>query len=261
MPEVFPPLATYPLSREVRFTTRLNHLTDSTEYRATELAVPLFHWDLSVQPLSDAGLTTVQNFFQARGGAYESFGFLDPLDNLLLWSEDFTQAAWQKSNPVDLHVTAGITDPLGGTAAQTLNNTGFFPNVVQQIVAAKPGGITFTVSVWLKAGTAPITMRLSDGATETFSLTVTSGSGWTRYHLTGTFSGAGTQVGSEIEIPAGAGVGVFGAQMVAAVGPAGYTRTTTVSGFHPNCRFGAGAFDHRSVAPGVNRLRLAITEF
>lgn len=236
MPEVFPPLATFPLSREARFTTRLNQMADLTEYRAAERAVPLFRWDLTLGPVTDAEVSTVRDFFQARGGGYESFCFFDPLDNLLQWSEDFSQAAWQKSSPADMQITSGVADPMGGMAAQTLSNTGTASNIVKQTIPMNPVGITFTGSFWMKAATAPV-------------------SNWKRFLVTG------TQAGLEIEIPAGASVDLFGAQLVAAAGPANYTRTTTVSGFHSNCRFESAAFDHRVLAPNVNQLRLAISEF
>lgn len=260
MPEVFPPFATYPLSREVRFTTRLNKLADLTEYRATERATPLFRWELDLRPLEDSELADLQNFFQARGGPYEGFIFFDPLDNLLKWSEDFSQAAWQKTSPADLQITSGIADPLGGGAAQRLTNTGGAPNSVRQFIAAAPAGITLCGSLWLRMATAPITLRLSDGAAEAFSRTVLPGPEWHRWHVAATFSGPGTQLGWEIEFPAAAAVDAFGAQMVAANGPGGYSRTTGISGFHPNCRFETPAFTHRVLGPNVNQLQLAIAE-
>ena len=260
MPPVFPPRFTYPLAREVRFNTRLNRMADWREYRATELATPLLRWELDLEPLEDTDLASLEAFFNARGGPYESFVFLDPLDNLLQWSEDFTQAAWQKTSPADLQITPGVADPLGGTAAQTLSNTGAASNAVRQFIAAPPAGITFTGSVWLKASGASLTLRLTDTAAEAFSRTVTPGPQWSRFHLTATFASSGTQVGWEIEIPPGATVEAFGAQMVAAKGPDGYTRTTTVSGFHPTCRFETETFTHRALGPNVNQARLAIVE-
>src|ERR1043165_5532155 len=102
MPEVFPTRFTLPLTREVRFNTRLNHLADASELRAQDQLAPLFRWNLKIGPISDAELAAIQSFHAARGGGYESFILLDPLDNLLLWSEDFSQAAWQKSSPSEL---------------------------------------------------------------------------------------------------------------------------------------------------------------
>ncbi len=260
MSNVFAPRVTYPLAREARYTTRVNQMVDSSEYRATELATPLFRWQLNLAPLEDSDLADLQSFFLARGGPYESYVFLDPLDNLLQWSEDFSQAAWQKTSPAELQITPGGVDPLGGNAAQVLSNTGAGSNAVRQFLAAPPAGITFTGSVWLKASGASVTLRLTDSAAEVFSRTVTPGPQWLRFHLTATFAGSGPQVGWEIEIPAGVSVQVFGAQMVAAAGPSGYTRTTTVSGFHPNCRFETETFAHRVLGPNVNEVRLAIVE-
>src|SRR5436309_7789297 len=122
MPETFPTRFTLPLAREVRFTSRLNRLSGGSELRTQDQIAPLFRWNLKIGPIGDAELSEIETFHAARGGAYESFVFLDPLDNLLRWSEDFSQFPWQKSNPSALQVSSGISDPLGGSAAQTLGN-------------------------------------------------------------------------------------------------------------------------------------------
>jgi hypothetical protein len=256
MPEVFPTRFTLPLTREVRFTTRLNRTPDFTELRAQDQAAPLFRWDLQLGPLSDAEFAAIQGFYAARGGGYESFVFLDPLDNLLQWSEDFSQAAWLKSNPSGISITSGIADPLGGSTAQAIANTGGSVNTLSQSIAANPQGITLTASVWL-LGT--VTLRLTDGAGQTFSSTVTAGS-WTRHSVSGMFASAGSQIVFAIDLPASASVSLFGAQLVATAGAGSYTRTTTVSGFHPNCAFDSQPLAHRVVAPGVNHVKLSILE-
>jgi hypothetical protein len=245
----FPPIATYPLSREARYVTRLNRTADFTEYRAPDAATPRFAWDVDIGPVTDAEAAQVLSFYQTRGGGYESFAFLDPMDNLLLWSEDFSQAAWVKSLPANLSITPGVSDPFGENAAQTLANTAGTPNVVSQEVAADPSGITFTASVWLKSATAPVTLRLAGGP----STTVTPAATWTRFMA----RGAANPLRFELEIPGGASVDVFGAQLVALPGPGNYVRTTTESGCHPACRF-EGGIEHRALGPDHNTLKLRI---
>src|ERR1035438_8955532 len=99
MSNVFPTRFTLPLTRQVRFTSRVNRAPDFTEFRAQDQPTPLYRWDLQLGPLSDTDATTVVSFYNSCGGPYQSFAFLDPLDNLLLWSEDITQSAWQKTTP------------------------------------------------------------------------------------------------------------------------------------------------------------------
>lgn len=256
MSEIFPTRFSLPLSRELAFTTRLNRTPDFTELRAQDQPAPLFRWDLDLGPLSDADFAAVQNFHAARGGAYESFTFLDPLDNLLQWSEDFSQASWQKSSPSQITITFGVADPFGGSAAQTVTNTAGSTNTVSQSIAANPQGITATGSLWLR-GT--VTLRLTDGGSQSFTRTVTAVA-WTRFILTGTFASSGAQMTFAVDFGVGASASLFGAQLVALPGAGAYTRTTTLCGFHPNCAFDARPLTHRVIAPGVNQVKLSIVE-
>ncbi len=248
MPEVFPTRFTHPLTRELRFTTRTNRTADATEYRNADQANPLFRWDLSIGPLADADYAAIQNFHSSRGGAYETFVFLDPLDNLLQWSEDFSQAAWVKSNPSQIVISA-----------PTITNTGGSVNTVSQSIAANPQGITFTASVWLR-GAATITLRLTDGAGTTFTSTAGLTGAWQRYSVSGTFVAPASSVTVAFDIPAGASADFLGAQLAATSGPGAYSRTTLISGFHPKCSFDSQPLAHRVAAPNVNFVKLSILE-
>jgi hypothetical protein len=258
MPEVFPTRFTLPMTRESRYTTRVNRMPDFTEARTADQVSPLFRWDLQLGPLSDADAATIQSFYAARNGGYETFAFLDPLDNLLQWSEDFSQSAWQKSNPSSFAVSGGVTDPFGGSAAQTLSNSSGATNTVSQTLVANPAGITFTASVWLQ-GSGNVTLRVTDGAGQTASTVAALSGSWKRYVVTGNFPSAGTQIIWSADLAASAGANFFGAQLVPLQGPGAYTRTTVVSGFHPNCCFDSG-LTHRVVSPGVNQMKVSVIE-
>jgi hypothetical protein len=255
----FPTVFTLPLARESRFTSRVNRTPDYTEWRAPDQTGPLFRWDLQIGPLSDAEATTLQNFYASCNGGYQTFAFLDPLDNLLQWSQDFTQACWQASTPSSLQVTSGGSDPLGGTGAQTLANTSAAVNTVSQSLTANPQGMTLTASVWL-IGSAPITLRVSDGGSQVSAAVISPTGSWHRYTVTGTFAASGSQIVWSADLPANGGAEFFGAQLVATPGPGAYTRTTTVSGFHPNCCFDSQTLAHRVTAQNQNQVSVSIVE-
>ena len=71
-----------------------------------------------------ANATRLISLYSDVEGRLGSFTFLDPTDNLLLWSEDLTQTAWE-SNSL-LTITAGVADPKGGTSANQIANTGLW---------------------------------------------------------------------------------------------------------------------------------------
>jgi hypothetical protein len=259
MSEVFPTLATLPLTREARFTSRINRTPDYTEMRAQDQTGPLFRWSLQLGPLSDAEATTLQSFYATCNGGYQTFAFLDPLDNLLQWSQDVTQACWQATSPSSLQVTSGGSDPLGGSGAQTLLNTVASVNTVSQSLAANPQGMTLTASVWL-IGSAPVTLRVSDGGSQNFAAVISPTGSWQRYTVTGTFAASGSQIVWAVDLPANGSAELFGAQLVATPGPGAYTRTTTVSGFHPHCCFDSQSLAHRVTAPNQNEVSVSLVE-
>jgi|GEM_PF-3380969 len=82
--------------------------------------------------------------------------------NLLLYSNSIANAAWSKTG-----VTAadGATDPWGGVTASVITDpaatNGYFN---QSITDPSPSGKTYTLGLWLKAGTKPgaIRVRLTD---------------------------------------------------------------------------------------------------
>jgi len=263
LPKVLSILGDFPIAREARFLTRRNRLDDGTEYRTPEQAAPLYRWEIDLAGRSDTELQELEDSFQALGGLYESFVFLDPLANLLRWSEDFSQAVWAKSRPGDLTVVASLADPLGGNGGRTLINYGPVANSISQQLDASPAGLQFTASIWLRSGTAAeVQFVLHDGGAESHSLAILPGTSWCRYWLTAGFDAeAGSKTVFRFDVPALGTLEAFGAQLMALPSPAPYSRTTTVSGFHPHCRFANDVFSHRLTALGQNDLRLSIVEF
>jgi hypothetical protein len=256
--------ASFPIYREERFLTRRNRLGDGVEYRTPEQAERLCRWELDLSGRSDAEVGELERFFQSVGGQYESFVFLDSLDNLLSWSEDFAQSAWRRSDPSQLLVVAGASDPLGGNAARSLVNIGPVAHWLSQELAAPPAGLQFTASIWLRsAPNMEAALALSDGATAIHSIPISPAPEWRRYSLTAAFDAGSTGTGIvfRLDVAPGATVDAFGAQLVALPSPGAYVRTAANSGFHPHCRFATSAFQHRLAGFGHSDVRLSIVEF
>ena len=93
--------------------------------------------------------------------------------NLLVQSQNFTDAAWVSSNtPIR---TAGQTDPNGGTTATKLDldvNDGIY-----QFLGSRTGNFVF--SIWVR-GDAAGTIRLSDASGGAFDVVVNVTTAWTR---------------------------------------------------------------------------------
>jgi hypothetical protein len=115
-------------------------------------------------------------------------------ENLLTWSEDFTNAAWGKVN-AGATADQGVA-PSGSSEADLLENTSGANahSRAEQLVSAS-AGVTYAVSVFMKAGTSNFgAIRVADNAT-------TSIIGIAEFDLSGgtVNATAGTLAGSSIE--------------------------------------------------------------
>ncbi len=113
-------------------------------------------WRLAYSDLTDGERLSIESLFEASQGQLNTFTFLDPTDNLLMWSEDWTQAVWTP-DPL-LQVSSGVQDPLGGSAAMQLTNTA---QTTQQIIQniSGPSSFVYCYSVYLRSN-VPETIQL-----------------------------------------------------------------------------------------------------
>ena len=129
----------------------------------------------------------VQQLFSRRAqGQYGSFLFVDPMANLLAWSEDFTRPDWQ---PGLLQISTGAKDPLGTMRACAAVNPGQAEQSLTQTLNV-PGDYVACLSVWARSDSSTSLALTRDGLRSNFALTPA----WTRYSV----SGAG--VGRSVEL-------------------------------------------------------------
>jgi hypothetical protein len=136
--------------------------------------------------------------------------------NLLLWSQDATNAVWTKTNTT---VTASVASPDAGTNAQKLTATAANGTTQQTVTLASQISV---FSVWLKrvSGTGTVNIT-ADGTTWT---AVTPTNNWQRFSATRT--AANPSPGVRI-VTSGDAVSVFGAQFESGAATTSYIATTT----------------------------------
>ncbi len=249
-----------PFRSTSRHQTRVNVLDDLTEYVFAEQAGALGAWEVNFELLSDADINSLRAFFDSQKGRYGRFTFLDPLRSLLKWSEDYTQAVWQKSGAFT--ITAGQSDPLGGTGASLVTNVAGVQNDLWQTIGYSPESQHFTSSVWLKAASpAAATLQCSDGNAQATDAVVNVGTTWRRFSVTRKFSASpGPVTQFLLRFAAGQSLFVFGAMLAYLPGPGDYGRTANSIGVHPLCRFDDDVFRQRALALGAGAVRLAVVE-
>lgn len=104
----------------------------------------------------------------------ESLGLLveEARTNHLTWSEDFTNAVWQTTNPGEVTLITGVADPFGGTNATTLfrdsgaGDTGWLRRLSTATI-----GLSYTFSFWVRrrSGSGDFLAVVGDNISQTIS--------------------------------------------------------------------------------------------
>jgi hypothetical protein len=241
-------VAQYPIARSESHRTVVDTMPDGSTVRAADIGAGSVHWALSYSHLTTAEWAALDTLFAACQGRLNTFLFLDPTDNLLLWSSDLTNAAWTADPLVSVAPAAG--DPTGGANAFTITNGGQVAQGFRQSVAV-PSSLTYCFSLFVKSvGSKKVTLTAA-GTSGSTSEKVTSNSQWTRVSLTSMLATQDTSLSFGISVPAGVRISVYGLQAEAQTAPSLYKPTTDRSGVFPNSRFDTDTLT--LVTTGVNQ--------
>jgi hypothetical protein len=227
-------ISQFPIARRADMRTVANQLPSGFAIRMSDPGWQKVQWQLRYSGLTDGERASIEDLFEASEGQLNTFTFLDPMANLLAWSEDWTQAVWT-ADPL-LQVTGGIADPLGSSNAVQLTNTGETSQQIVQNIAG-PSDFVYCYSVYVRSA-APATIRLVQATTGQTSLTpLTAGASWTRVMTLVSLSASQDEIGFGVQLPAGAQIQVFGAQVEAQPEAGLYKKTTDLGGVYTDTRF------------------------
>jgi hypothetical protein len=256
----FPQLSTgaigqYPIQKSRVSRTVVNESTDGFTFKLADSNAVAVEWTLKFTTLSDAERDALALLYQNVEGQLGSFTFLDPTDNLLLWSEDLTQPAWTANSL--LTITGGVADPNGGTSATQLSNTGSAALSAQQVING-PGWYQYAFSVQVSSSSNQQITLIRSTATASQSAVFTAGPDWTRIVLPGNFGGTDESVTFGIQLPPGGTVDLFGLQAEAQPGASGYKQTLDSGGVYPNARFLDDTLTIQTDGPGQHSCQISI---
>src|SRR5437870_4219017 len=114
----------FPVRKRRRQRTVINRAADGSSIRLADPAGEVTEWLLEYSELSDDELTILQQFFASAEGALNGFTFLDPTANLLAWSEQLTNAVWQRGPLLSAAAGAGLWHLVNsGGGAQAISQT------------------------------------------------------------------------------------------------------------------------------------------
>jgi hypothetical protein len=242
-------VAQFPVNRRAATRTVTNQLLSGYNIRMSDPGAATVSWQLQYSDLTDAEFASLEQLFEAAEGQLTTFTFLDPVDNLLMWSEEWTNAVWA-ADPL-LQISTGIADPLGGTGAVQFTNTAQTTQRIVQTMEA-PSWYQYCCSIYLRANT-PSTVQLLLSATGQESLTqVSIGSSWTRAVFAASLTLQQDGISFGLQLPAGAAVSAFGPQVEPQTAPGDYKKTTDLAGVYTNTRFDSDSLTLTTGAPNQN---------
>jgi hypothetical protein len=245
----------FPVTRTTNLRTVANQLPSGFTIRMADTGAQKVQWRLVYSDLTDGERSSLESLFESAEGQLNTFTFLDPIYNLLMWSEDWTQSVWTP-DPL-LQVVGGALDPLGGSAAMQLTNTA---QTTQQIVQSTsgPSWFMYCYSVYVRSA-VPATIQLVVTATGQVSLTpVTTGASWTRVTTSRSLAVQQDGVGFGVQLPAGVQVEAFGAQVEAQPGAGLYKQTIDLGGVYSSTRFSSDLLSVTATAPNQHSCQIGL---
>jgi hypothetical protein len=242
-------IAQYPITRNNIRRTVINSLPDGTQISMADAGAAAVNWSFTYSDLTAAELNALQQLFAISYGRWQTFGFLDPTDNLLNWSEDLSQAEWV-ADPL-LTVAGGVADPLGGTSGWQATNTAQADQGILQTLAI-PSSYQYCLSLYARAN-VPCSFDLVANAMQQGA---NAASTWTRFVFPFQMSTETGSLALGVSLPPGCSLDLFGFQLEAQPGAGAYKTTLDIAGVYPNSRFDQDVLT--TTATGTNQFRTTI---
>jgi hypothetical protein len=243
-------VAQFPVTRSRRWRTIANELEDGEQIMLPDTTAGQIQWKLSYQDLSNAEVQNLGNLFVASQGKFAAFAFIDPLANLLGWSENFQQPGWQLGL---LETAAGATDPLGTQRASVVENPSPGAQTLQQTLGV-PGNYVACFSVYLQSSTAGTVTLQRDGT----QVTVAVGPAWKRAHVSGLGTSGAAQSTFSIGLAAGQAINVWGLQVEAQPYPSAYKQTSAALGIYEETYFANDELTITSTGVGLSSCAITL---
>ena len=227
-------VAQLPVTQRTSIRTVSNELPSGDTIRMADPSDGMVRWQLQYSNLTDAEWSAIEQIFEAAEGRLTTFTFLDPTNNLLMWSEDWARPLWT-ADPL-LQIVTGIADPLGGNNAVQLTNTAQTTQRVMQSIAGA-SSFRYCFSVYLRSDVATVAQLIASATGQDSTIQVSTGPAWIRAMRSGSLSVNQASIAFGVQLPAGARIDAFGAQVEAQPAPGLYKKTTDRGGVYPKTRF------------------------
>lgn len=244
-------LAQYPIQKVRIVPTVKNVMLDGNMLLYTGLnsnpGASRMMWELSYAGLGQGDAEALQLHFAACLGPLRAFTFIDPTNNMLVSSGDFTNTCWQKGA---IQVMSGVADPAGGAQGAVLTNTSQASQQVVQTLAI-PANYQYCLSAYVLSAQATSIVLTRTGSTASDAKSLSVGPNWTRVVSSGRLNDAGTTLTAGLTLAPGQQVTIYGMQLEAQQQPSGYRRTGQEGGVYPRAHWATDELAITATAPNV----------
>jgi hypothetical protein len=241
----------FPAQRQRVARTVVNQSLQNYQVKLADPGAAVTAWHLSFEEMSDQELAALEALFQNVEGSLTPFTFLDPVDNLLAWSEQQNQAVWQ-ADPL-LTLTSGVADPFGGTAAYQVSNATAATLTLQQLIEA-PAWLDYCLSVYVCSSQNTQLWLVRGGESDACAI----GPQWTRAISAGQLQSTADSISFGIALNPESTVNIFGMQVEAQGAASEYKTTAETGGVYTNARFRDDTLTITTVGPSRHSCELDI---
>jgi len=244
-------LAQYPIQKARIVPTVKNVMLDGNMWLCPGLSfnshASRMVWELNYAALSQVDAQALQSHFSACVGPLRAFTFIDPTDNMLVASGDFTNAGWQKGA---IQIISGVVDPQGGSDATVLTNTS---QANQQLVQTLnvPANYQYCLSAYATCTQAATIVLMRSGSTASDTTSLSVGSSWTRLVSSGRLNDAGTTLTVGMMLAPGQQITIYGMQLEAQLQPSRYRSTGQAGGVYPSAHWATDELALIATAPNL----------
>ncbi|MCC6585582.1 MAG: hypothetical protein IT168_02585 [Bryobacterales bacterium] len=227
-------LVQYPVKKVLKARTITTETIEGNRAKLTDVGGATYEWLLSYRGLTREEALELKGFFSSTEGSLKPFSFIDPVGNILRFSEALSTSPWNAD--VGLTISSGLSDPFTGAGSSVLVNSTGMPAALRQTCPV-PSQYTYCLSFWAKGSGEPIISAGWTAGSSSVLKTIRCSEEWKRYQISGRSNRAGDATTFWVELSAGARVEIAGLQAEAQLEASGYRRTYAESGVFDEAHF------------------------
>lgn len=238
----------YPVARKTGHGLVTTTTPGGVVWRGRNGAAAEVEWRLSYDELTDDEARALEQHFDAMSGAAGRFTFVDPLANLLRWSEDVSAEGWARGAGL---ASQAMSDEAGEVYFALSNGGGGEVTLAQAV--SLPAGARLCFSCEVRGAASGVEV-MAGGERRRAS----GGAAWRPVHATCQPLGSETAVMAGLALAAGAVVEVRRMQAEMQTAPTPYKASWEFGGIYESTRYGQDRLVVAATGPNRNRAQVRL---